>query len=165
MVDRWYVAAMQPGQEAMGLRHLERQGFHTWLPRQVRTVRHARRRHEKPVPFFPGYMFVLLDVERQRWRSVNGTIGVRSLVMEGDRPRPCPAGLVEGLQAMTDTMGMFNMAASLQPGDPVRLVTGPFAALAGTLVRHDGPARARILLHMMHGEIAVTLGTESLTPA
>jgi len=87
---RWYVAAVQPGREDSAERHLARQGFATFAPRHLRTVRHARRAMTRKVPLFPGYLFVALDLARDRWRSVNGTFGVRGLVAAG--PAPCRAG-------------------------------------------------------------------------
>jgi len=162
MANFWYVAATQPGKEGAAEVNLQRQGFRSWMPRQIRVVRHARRRVEKSVPFFPGYIFVSMDIECQRWRSVNGTFGVRSLVMEGERPLHCPTGLVEGLQALVDERGVFNVG--IGPGDTVRVVTGPFAELVGTLVRLDSAGRARVLLRLMRGEVAVTLNTGSLVP-
>lgn len=165
MTDRWYVAATQPGREIVAEQHLGRQGFHTWTPHQIRTVSHARRRYDKRVPFFPGYMFVSLDVDRHRWRQVNSTLGVRSLVMVGERPLACPAGLVENLQSLADENGMFNAAASMKPGDAVRVVAGPFAELAGTLISIDSADRAKILLQMMRSDIAVTLNVGKLAPA
>lgn len=165
MKDRWYVVATQPGRESVAVLHLEKQGFAVWLPQQVRVVRHARRRYEKRVPFFPGYMFVSLDIARDRWRSVNGTLGVRSLIMQGERPVPCPPGLVEGLQALTNEDGTFNAAATVAPGDRVRIVSGPFTELVGTLVELDGPRRARILLGLLQGEVPVTMNLANLVPA
>lgn len=165
MVNRWYVAATQPGREDVAEQNLRRQDFGIWTPRQIRVVHHARRRHEKRVAFFPGYIFVSLDLERHRWRSVNATSGVRSLIMQGERPALCPAGLVEGLQALTDGSGLFNGVAGIAPGDAVRVVNGPFAELVGTLTRLDGAGRARILLRIMHGDVAVTLKLGDLVPA
>ena len=163
--DQWYVVAAQPGRETIAELHLKMQDFAVWMPRQLRVVRHARRRYEKRVPFFPGYLFVLLDIGRDRWRSINATAGVRSLVMRAERPAPCPSGLVEGLQALTGEDGMFDAMAMAAPGDKVRVVSGPFAELRGTLVSLDGRRRARILLGLMQGMVAVTLNPADLVPA
>lgn len=163
--SRWYVAALQPGREDLAEVNLRRQGFGVWTPRQIKIVRHARRRQERRVAFFPGYTFVSLDLDRQRWRSINGTAGVRSLIMRGERPAHCPPGLVEQLQTLTDAAGLFTSAADMQAGDAVRVTAGPFAELAGVLCRLDGDGRARVLLRIMQGEVAVTLDTRDLVPA
>lgn len=164
MAARWYVVSASPGSESVAETNLRRQGFSTWTPRQLRVVRSARRRIEKRVPFFPGYLFTQLDVERQRWRSVNGTFGVRSLIMAGGRPLPCPRGLVEDLQVLTGRDGIFNAAAAARPGDTVRLVSGPMAQLVGTLEHLDGAGRARVLLKLLNSDILVTLDAARLEP-
>lgn len=165
MADRWYVVAAQPGCEDGAEAHLKRQGFDVWMPRQLRSVRHARSRRQKRVAFFPGYMFVSMNVERQRWRSINGTRGVRSLLMQGERPCPCPGGLVEALRAATDANGIFNGMVGVRPGDAVCVVSGALAQAEGTLVGLDDAGRARVLLRIMHGEVAVTLDAQALLPA
>ncbi len=157
MAARWYVISTKLGFEHVAEANLSRQGFTTWTPRQVRVVRHARQRLEKRVPFFPGYLFVQLDVDHQRWRCVNGTFGVRSLIMQGGRPSPCPPGLVEELQVLTRGDGIFNAAAGIRPGDAVRVVSGPMAELVGALLCLDGAGRARILLKLLNSDIVVTL--------
>lgn len=165
MAKRWYVAATRAGGENVAEVHLARQGFVVWSPRQLRTVRHARRRAEKLVPFFPGYLFVLLNAERQRWRSVNGTYGVRSLIMEGDRPLPCPRGLVQGLQAAADDNGIMDGIGAISPGQAVRVVAGPMTDLVGILLSVDDRGRSRILLSLLSSNVVVKVHTGALTPA
>jgi len=165
MVGRWYVVSFQSGRGDLAERNLRRQGFRTWMPRQTRIVTHARRKIERCLPFFPGYMFVLLDLERDRWRAVNGTMGVRTLVMQGEKPLPCPVGLIEELQSFCDANGIFNPAFDLKMGDAVRIVSGPFADAIGSLARHDGVGRVRVLLQMMRSEIPVIVDARAVVPA
>lgn len=165
MSGRWYVVQVNPHREQVAAENLARQGFEFFLPRQRRTVRHARRLTERLVSYFPGYLFVRLDLEAQRWRAVNGTLGVRSLIMAGDRPAPAPAGLVEGLQAQADERGCLAPPPDYGPGDRVRLNSGPFADLVGTLDRLEGPARARILIDLLYGVVPVIADTQDVSLA
>lgn len=160
---RWYVAAVKPGYEDAAERHLARQGFESFTPRCRKTVRHARRQIERHVPLFPGYVFVAFDIADCPWRSVNGTFGVRSLVMAGERPVPVPPGLVEHFIEMTDNSGL--MAAELRPGQRVEILSGPFAQLAGTIERLDGKGRVCVLLRLLNGESPVTMDRSALWPA
>jgi transcriptional antiterminator RfaH len=162
---RWYAVCHQVGREDLAEANLLRQGFDTFVARQMRTVRHARRLLTRRSSYFPGYMFVHLDLERDRWRSVNGTFGVRSIVMNGERPTPCPVGLVERLIEMSDVDGILDFTPRLQVGDNVRLLSGPLADLVGRLERLDGASRARVLLSVMNGEIAVTVQAKDLAAA
>lgn len=112
--------------------------------------------------FFPGYMFVSLNIEVDRWRSINGTFGVRSLIMQGQRPVPCPVGLVEQFIALTDAEGLLDFSSALQTGNAVRILSGPFAELVGVLEKLDSVSRARVLLNIMGGDISVSMDVRDL---
>lgn len=162
---RWYVASSHIGREDLALSNLRRQGFVSWLPRQRRMVRHARKTVEKSVAFFPGYIFVSLDLATERWHSINGTVGVRSLIMQGGRPIACPAGLIENLQLASDAAGLVNEQSRLAEGGPVRVLVGPFAEMVGTLTRLEGSSRARVLLDLMQSQVVVQMDSRDLEPA
>lgn len=162
---RWYAVGVMPGREEKAEWHLRRQGFEPFIPRQRRTIRHARKLVEKKVAFFPGYMFLPLDLSRARWRSVNGTFGVRSLIMQGERPVPCPRGLVERLVEMTGQDGLLDLSSRLDAGQSVRVVSGPLAEMIGTIERLDGPGRARVLLKIMNGDVSASMDVKDLVAA
>lgn len=150
---RWFAAASLPNREAFAFAQLERQGFETFFPKRIRTIRHARKSMERVVSYFPGYLFVSLDLEVDRWRSVNGTYGVRSLIMEGERPLPVPAGIVESLQHFTDERGFLKRAEELKLGDRVKVQNGHMADMIGEIDRLDGKNRVRVLIEMLHGQV------------
>ena len=81
--ERWYAVHTLPFGERRAAAQLENQDFSAFLPKRQKTIRHARKLSTITAPFFPRYLFVALDLDRHRWRSVNGTIGVSSLVMVG----------------------------------------------------------------------------------
>lgn len=135
------------------------------MPRQTRIVSNARGRIERRLPFFPGYMFVFLDLERERWRAINGTMGVRTILMQGEKPLPCPLGFVENLQACSDVNGILHPTFDLKVGDTVRIVSGPFADAIGSLAHLDAPGRVRVLLRMMRSEIPLTVEAAAVEPA
>ena len=68
--ERWYAVHTLPFGEVRAAGHLENQAFRTFLPKRRKTVRHARKLTTLEAPFFPRYLFVALDLTRQRWRSV-----------------------------------------------------------------------------------------------
>src|SRR5688500_12577969 len=79
--DRWYVLHSPPIRETRVVSQLNFPGFRSFLPMYWKTIRHARRFRTIKAPFFPRYLFVSLDLQRARWRSVNGTYGVSGLLM------------------------------------------------------------------------------------
>jgi transcription elongation factor/antiterminator RfaH len=152
---RWYAVHTQPNRELRAKSQLENQGYEVFLPRCLKTVRHARKLTNVAAPFFPRYLFVRLDLVQHRWRSVNGTFGVSSLVMQGEKPHPVPRGVVEAMIAFVDTSGFLCFKESLVVGTQVRLAAGPFAEQLGILDRLDDSGRVRVLLDIMGAAIPV----------
>jgi transcription elongation factor/antiterminator RfaH len=163
--DLWYVVYSQSHREFRAQTQLAAQGFQTFLPRYRKTIRHARKLMTVAAPFFNRYLFVALDLGRDQWHSVNGTFGVTSLVSNGMHPRPVPHGVVESLIALSDADGFINLGDALKLGGRVRVLTGPFADLIGELVRFDGAQRVRVLLQLLGGVAAVSIGRGDLTSA
>lgn len=153
----WYVVATLPNRENLATEQLNKQGFKTYFPRRLKTVRHARKSFDRIVSYFPGYIFISLDLNTDRWRSVNGTIGVRTLLMGGETPLTVPCGVVENFLDMTDKAGFLKPLESLRPGDDVRVLNGPMADMIGKIDRLDGKHRARVLLDMLHGRMPLVV--------
>src|SRR5260370_1153061 len=103
--DRWYVAMTLPRKERIAAANLENQGFSSFLPMQLVTHRHARRFRTQLVPVFPRYIFAILNIDTQRWRSVNGTLGIARLVTDGEKPLAVAPGIVETLIQSCDHRG------------------------------------------------------------
>ena len=163
--ERWFVVQSLAHREAGAQAQLRAQGFEAFLPQVAKTVRHARKLRNVRAPLFPGYLFVRLDLQRDRWRSVNGTFGVASIVTAHERPAPVPHGIVEGLQALLDESGLVRLDRDLELGQRVEVVAGPFAQSIGKLDRLDGMARVRVLLDIMGGQIPVLIERGSLRAA
>ena len=148
----------------MARAHLQRQGFDAFLALCRKTVRHARKLQTVTAPFFPRYIFVRMDISRQRWRSVNGTHGVSALVMQGDRPCPVPPGVVENLAALAAADGLLHFERQLKPGQDVRFLSGPLADLIGTLKEVDEGSRVRVLLNVMGRKTAIWSPADKVAP-
>ncbi len=155
MPRRWYAVQTKTGQEALADLNLRRQRYETFLPCTYRTIRHARQIRTVRSAFFPGYLFTALDIEFDRWRSIDGTIGVLRLIKAEDRPLAAPPDLVETLIAATTKDGALDLAGALEPGAQVRVISGPFADQLAVVERMSGADRVRVLLSMMNQSIPV----------
>jgi transcription elongation factor/antiterminator RfaH len=163
--ERWYVVHTLPLDEARAQIQLENQNFVTFLPKRQKTIRHARKLTNVLGPFFPRYLFVVLDLARDQWRSVNGTFGVASLVMQGDQPAPVPHGVVEALVGSADERGLLQLRQNLRVGAPVRLATGPFAERLAILDRLDDSGRIRVLLDILGRQVFISTDCSNALPA
>ncbi|HEY4259658.1 MAG TPA: transcriptional activator RfaH [Schlesneria sp.] len=161
---RWYVVHTQPAAEYRAVINLERQGYRVFCPRLRKTVRHARKQTVKLAAFFPCYLFLKLDILRDRWRSVGGTRGVVRLISLGDVPQPVPGGVIEEIRARADSEGVIDWMPALEAGSNVCVTEGPFQNFVGRLEQLDGSGRARVLLDLLGRSVPAELHRQVLTP-
>ena len=163
--ERWYLVHTLPHGERRAELHLGAQGFRTHFPTIEKTIRHARQLRTVRAPLFPRYLFLILDLGRDRWLSVWGTFGVSSVFTCEGRPVPVPEGIVETLIENSDEANMALFASGLATGQSVRILSGPFANVVGTLERLDAAGRVRVLLDMMGTAVPVALRRNAICPA
>jgi transcription elongation factor/antiterminator RfaH len=162
--QRWYVVRTLPQRERHAVRQLTNQGYRVFLPLHLKTRRHARKVETVSAPLFPRYLFTVVDRTQDRWRSINGTLGVERLLMSGGEPQPVPRGLVESLIVAADDDGTVHFDFSLHEGQSVKVIAGPFADLIGRLERLDDRGRVSVLLELMGGSVRVALPRTFLEP-
>jgi len=163
----WYVVHTQPRNESRAELNLTRQGFTTYLPQFLRTVRHARRTKKAARPLFPCYLFVALDLARDQWRVIQSTFGVRSIVLAGEEPVFLPDRVVEGIRAREDDNGYVRLGLppGVCAGSPVRLVEGLFADHSGIFERVADDFRVAILLELLGRQVRVFVPAGSVASA
>ena len=132
-MNQWYLIQFKPNSHRLAERNLHRQGFQTFLPMQKITRRKASRFVSDLKPLFPGYMFVSVNSELAPWRAINSTIGVSRLVSFEGKPKPLPLQLISGLMLRCDASGTLLPPKSLNEGDSVEMLTGPFANFVATV--------------------------------
>ncbi len=163
---RWYVVNTQATREHVAAAHLQRQGYLVFLPSTWRTVRHARKVRTVKASYFPGYLFVGLDLEFDRWRPIESTVGVLRIIKGADRPLAAPAGLVEALLEGTGPDGVLNLADPVtRPGQSVRITRGPFADQLAIVERSSGEDRVRVLLSVLGQQAPVEIVRHDLAVA
>lgn len=163
---RWYVVQTRPHAECKAQEHLRRQGFKTYLPKLIKTRRHARKVEMVSRPLFPSYLFVSIDATNQPWRAIRSTIGVAALVGSEDGPTPLQEGVVETLRGKEDADGFFHpAAAAFSTGAAIRVIDGLFASCLGFFEAMSDGQRVSVLLELLGRPVRVVLDTHSVTAA
>ncbi|HYM33002.1 MAG TPA: transcriptional activator RfaH [Candidatus Cybelea sp.] len=162
---RWFVVQTQANAEARACRHLNEQGFATYLPRYLKQRRHARRTERVARPLFPRYLFVAFDPQAARWRAVHSTVGVSRLVGRGEVPTPVPDAVVAALRAREDAEGFFPVDQRIRfaVGEAVRIVSGAFADAVGRFQSMDDDARVVVLLDLLGRQVKATVSMDAVT--
>lgn len=151
MESRWYVLRSKPKKEDVLYRHAAAQGFKIFYPRIP--VRRANPRARPVVPYFPGYMFVhveLASVGRSTFTWMPHALG---LVAFDDEPAHVEPELIaaihERVRLVAEAGG--ETLYGLQPGDPVTIRHGPFKGYEAIFdARLGGDERVRVLLTMLN---------------
>lgn len=150
MTTAWYAVHTQPGKELLASQHLRNQAFEVYLPQYQKMRRHAGRTEIVPAPLFPRYVFAGIDLEQQRWRSVNGTRGVAGLVMFGDKPVAVPEAVMAEIRAREDATGFVQLnTPGFQRGQALRIIDGPMADTQALFEEAVDGDRAILLISLL----------------
>lgn len=162
---RWAAVNTQPHRERIALENLARQSFEAYCPMIQRRIRHARRTRDVSRPLFPGYLFVRVDPERQRWRPILSTYGVRRLVSSGGQLGFVEDGFIAGLKAREMDGIIVRPAEPYRLGQQVRLRGGPLDGLVATIIEMDEKDRLVVLMELLNQSVKVKVAATSIHPA
>ena len=146
----------------LAVRNLKRQGFETFLPLQEIIRRNASRFTLDLRPLFPGYMFVGAELDAAPWRTINSTIGVSRLVSFADNYKPLPLNLISSIMLRCDEEGKLLPLKTLNAGDNVEVINGPFVNFLATVEKIDAQQRVWILMEFMGRGTRVKVEPEQL---
>ena len=158
----WYLIQFKPNAHKLAERNLTRQGFKTFIPLQEVTNRTVSGFVNVLKPLFPGYMFVNINTKSDSWQKINSTAGVSRIVTFGCTPRPLPTGFVPSLRIRCNTFGKFLSSEKLVKGKSIKLLTGPFANMIGTIDKIDSDKRIWVIMELMGQKTKLNVATENM---
>ena len=147
---QWYVIQSKPQKEHLVYEQLCNRKLEVYYPHiQVKT---ANPRARKIKPYFPGYLFVHVDLGQVGQNELQWIPGAVGLVGWGGEPTFVPNNI---LNAIRKHVNHANKNAKKQPnelrvGESVTIISGPLAGYYGIFDSHlPGRERARVLLKML----------------
>src|SRR3990172_2882394 len=150
MTHSWYVLHTKPRKEGflaeqLGLRRME------FFNPQIR-VNPVNPRAMKVRPYFPGYVFVHLDLRITGTGTMQYLPGAAGLVAFGGEPADVPDGLVHAIRHRVDEINRAGgeLFEVLTPGESVVIHSGPFAGYGAIFdASLPGTDRVRVLLRLL----------------
>jgi transcriptional antiterminator RfaH len=161
-MKQWHIVQFKPNSHHLAVWNLQRQGFATFLPLQEIPRHKASRFTVDLRPLFPGYMFVGVELDAAPWRAINSTIGVSRLVNFADNYKPLPLNLISSLMLRCDEEGKILPSKTLNAGDSVEVLNGPFANFVATVEKIDAQQRVWILMEFMGRGTRIKVQREQL---
>jgi len=151
MSQAWYVFHSHPHKEDFLWRELLSRGIEVFYPR-IR-VSPVNPRAKKVRPYFPGYLFICINVNEVGLSVLQWIPHSSGLVSFGGEPAVVPESLIQAIRLRVDEIEKAGGEAfdSLRRGDSVLIQDGPFEGYEAIFdVRVPGSERVRVLLKMLN---------------
>lgn len=146
----WYALRSKPRKEDVVGKQIRERGYELFLPR-IR-VHPVNPRASKVKPYFPGYMFVRVDVDEVGLSAFQWLPHSTGLVCFGGEPAPVPDHLINVLQKRIAEIAAAGgeVFDGLRQGDVVTINYGPFTGYEAIFdARLTGTERVRVLLQFL----------------
>jgi transcriptional antiterminator RfaH len=150
MTQHWYVVRTKPRKEDFLAEQMEIRRIEIYNPR-IR-VQAANPRARRIRAYFPGYVFVHLDLERSGTFSLQYIPGAAGLVSFGGEVADVPDGLVHAIRRRVEEINIAGgeLFDVLKQGQTVVIHSGPFAGYEAIFdARLPGSDRVRVLLKLL----------------
>lgn len=163
---RWYALRTRARSERKAGERLEGSGVEVFLaaPRLERAW--SDRVKRVAIPLFPGYIFGRFPLAHlYRVLEVPGVVDVVRIAGVATPVRPQEMASVRLLVEGVDATGALPRTVDpLEPGDPVRVVEGPFKGMTGVLLQGRGPAWVAVKIEALRQARAVQLERSAVAP-
>ena len=149
----WYALRTKARKEDVVWQQLLTQGIEHYYPR-VR-VHPVNPRARKIKPYFPGYLFVRVDLDEKGRSAFQWMPHSLGLVSFGGEPARIPDNVMHEMKQRVQEIAEAGgeIFDGLKPGDPVRIQAGPFAGYEAIFdTRLDGRERVRVLLQFINDQ-------------
>ena len=177
MAKRWYVLHTYSGYENKvknDLEHrietfgLEDQIVEIQIPtEEVIEVKEGGKRTTKESKVFPGYVLVRMEVDDNSWAVVRNTPGVTGFVGLDGKPTPLRRSEYKKIMRRTgaDTPSVpKHTTTDLEPGMPIRVVSGPLTDYDGTVVEvMPEVGKVRVMIPIFGRDTPAELTLEQVT--
>lgn len=143
----WYALHVKPHKERPVHNLLKANEIEVFYP--YLKVKPVNPRSKKERPFFPGYMFVRVDLEEAGTNALRWTEGTYGLVSFGGEPVPVPENMINELKRRMENIEEAGglVFEDLKEGDKVRITGGPFEGYNAIFnARLSGKDRVQVLL-------------------
>lgn len=150
MASQWYALRSKPRKEEILWRQLRAQEFEVFFPR-IR-VHPVNPRSRKLLPYFPGYMFVNVNLEEVGLSTFQWMPHAIGLVSFDGEPSNVPENLIYAINKRVEEIAAAGgeFFDGIKPGDTVKINSGPFEGYEAIFdARLPGSERVRVLIQML----------------
>lgn len=159
----WTCVRTHPNAEKMAIRNLENQSFSYYQPKILEKKLRKQKLQYVESPLFPCYLFVqVID----RWRSLQSTHGIASVINAGAMPAIVRDSVIEQLKNREQN-GYIQLpqAKKFEVGDKVTIQAGVFTGREALVQRMPVKERQKILLSLLDNKMSALVFEDDLVAA
>jgi len=155
----WYAVHTHVNKESLSEINLIRQNFITYLPKYKKIIKHARKISTVVRPLFPRYLFVKLDLVKQRWNLINSTYGVNVLITMEEKPVKILDKIINEIKSYDNSDGIANILpyASMTLGEEVNIIDGLFSGRKAIFDGLTEDNRIKVLFNLLGKEVTLSM--------
>jgi transcriptional antiterminator RfaH len=166
-MEKWYVAHSKPRSEELLWKQFLLRKLEAYYP--CIKVQPANPRCRTVQPYFPGYLFVHVDLGVVGISTIEWIPGGAGLVSFGDEPAAVSENLIDSIKQRLENLAVVSAkrVVPFQKGDKVTVHEGIFNGYEGIFdVQLSGMERVRILLSLLDcRQVSIELSACSISLA
>lgn len=164
---QWFACRTHARAEKVVCGFLERNGFESYLPLVEEERQWSDRRKRIRRPLFSGYLFVRTALSDLR-RVVRAPRLLNVVSVDGRFATPLRRGEIAAVRRLVEGANAAGRLPRpedyLRPGEPVRVVEGPFEGLQGVLIDDRSGSRVAVKIDALRDARAVEVDRSALRP-
>jgi len=163
----WYVVHSKPRKEAWLCKQFAARQIDSYYPCYLK---HDSLVLHKYVPYFPGYLFINVDIELIGISILQWIPGSLGLVSFGGEPAIVSDSLIQKIRHQVDQINCLNPKPldGFTSDDRVKVLSGPFAGYSGIFDSYiSGHERVKVFLEFLQQQqylVELPVGQIALKP-
>ena len=161
LVKYWYAVYVRSRHEKKVCQLFEEMGIESSLP-LIKTARKWSDRKKKvEIPLFRGYVFVKIDVGRDKLNILQ-TDGVVKFIGIGKNPSRIPDEEIHWMHMIVEKSDTVKNEKEIPIGQKVSVIAGPFKGLEGIVTRDGNQSRLVIVFESILNAVSVEISPDYL---
>ena len=160
VIDKyWFALYTKPRSEFKAEQQMITAGINNYLPTITRLKQWSDRKKKVTEPLLRGYIFIYAN-EQERLISVEQQAVVRC-IFDAGRPAKIPEWQINNLRTLLETKSDIIVKNGIVPGAKVRITSGPFEGVIGTVVSGEAGKSVSVTIDLLNRSVITRLPDES----
>ena len=161
ITNNWYAIYVKNRHEKCVQNELQEKGIETSVPMKTVYRQWSDRRQKVEVPLFRGYVFVRIDINKDKLNILQ-TDGVVKFIGIRSKPSRIPDKEIHWIHMIVEKSLEVRNEKEMPVGKKVHVIAGPFKGIEGTVIRTGNRSRLVVLIDTIMHAVSVDINPNYL---